>query len=202
MKRREDLGRVERQIGRLLQRNSRAAERYKIEVKEDESLACGLSFSWSIRPEWEEWAGRTEGCYILRTNISDWTPEELWQTYVQLSQAEDAFRTQKTQLSIRPISHQKKERVQAHILVCFLEPCLGVRVNSKRSVGCSTRGGAIGSPSNGCPNMRPSSTISSPSDAISKPDHLANQTFTDAAALKADQRAQFALLAQYRDVKI
>jgi len=124
MKRREDLGRVERQIGRLLQRNSRAAERYKIEVKEDEKLACGLSFSWSTRPEWEEWAVRTEGCYILRTNISDWSPEELWQTYVQLSQAEDAFRTQKTQLSIRPISHQKKERVQAHILVCFLAHAL------------------------------------------------------------------------------
>lgn len=124
MKKREDLGRVERQIGRLLQRNSRAAGRYKIEVNEDELRSCKISLSWSTRPEWEEWAMRTEGCYILRSNISDWTPEELWQTYVQLSQAEDAFRTEKSQLSIRPISHQKKERVQAHILVCFLAHAL------------------------------------------------------------------------------
>ncbi len=56
----------------------------------------------------------------MRSNVANWTAEELWQTYVQLCQAEDAFRIHKTQLGIRPIWHQKEERVQAHILVCFL----------------------------------------------------------------------------------
>src|SRR5204862_5022248 len=44
----------------------------------------------------------------------------LWQTYVQLTQAEAAFRIQKSELGLRPIWHHKAERVQAHILVCFL----------------------------------------------------------------------------------
>ena len=39
---------------------------------------------------------------------------------MQLTEAEAAFRIQKTDLQLRPIWHQKKERVQAHILVCFL----------------------------------------------------------------------------------
>ena len=45
---------------------------------------------------------------------------ELWRTYIQLTEAEAAFRIQKSELSIRPVWHQKAERVQAHILVCFL----------------------------------------------------------------------------------
>jgi len=54
------------------------------------------------------------------TNVAEWTPEELWRTYIQLTEAEAAFRIHKSDLSIRPIWHQKAERVQAHILVCFL----------------------------------------------------------------------------------
>ena len=57
---------------------------------------------------------------MLRTNIHDWSEEELWRTYIQLTEAEAAFRIHKSDLSIRPVWHQKAERVQAHILVCFL----------------------------------------------------------------------------------
>jgi transposase len=119
-KKKVERGGVDRQIGRLLQRNSRAAGRFTVEVKEDTTRACGLSFAWSTNAAWQRWAAATEGCYILRTNITDWTPEALWQTYIQLTEAEAAFRIQKSQLSIRPVWHQKKERVQAHIFVCFL----------------------------------------------------------------------------------
>lgn len=119
-KKKEESGQVERQIGRLLQRNTRAAGRFQVEVKEDATAACGLSVSWTINEAWSEWARRTEGCYVLRTNIRDWTPEALWQTYIQLTQAEAAFRIEKSELSIRPIWHQRAHRVQAHILVCFL----------------------------------------------------------------------------------
>ncbi len=66
----------------------------------------------------------TEGTYILRSNVTDWTPEELWHVYMQLTEAEAAFRIQKTELKIRPVWHQKEERVRAHILVCFLAYCL------------------------------------------------------------------------------
>jgi len=73
-----------------------------------------------VRPEWDDWAALSEGCYVLRTNVNDWTAETLWQTYIQLTEAEAAFRVHKSELSIRPVWHHRKERVQAHILVCFL----------------------------------------------------------------------------------
>jgi transposase len=115
-----DRGDIERQLGRLLQRNSRSAGRFEIKVIEDVTRAAGLRLEWRVRPEWDEWACLTEGCYVLRTNVSDWTPEMMWKTYVQLTEAEDAFRVHKTQLSLRPIWHHTGERVQAHVLVCFL----------------------------------------------------------------------------------
>jgi transposase len=114
---RETLG---RQIGRILGQNTRAAGRYHIQVLEDATRASGLRLVWSAKPEWDEWARHSEGTYLLRTNVSEWTSEELWRTYVQLTEAEAAFRIHKSDLSIRPIWHQKAERVQAHILVCFL----------------------------------------------------------------------------------
>ena len=57
---------------------------------------------------------------MLRTNLTDWEPQALWQTYIQLTQAEAAFRIHKSELSMRPVWHQKAGRVEAHILVCFL----------------------------------------------------------------------------------
>jgi len=118
--RRVDRDRVQRQIGRMLERNHRAAARYDIRTDEDPARPSGLRLVWSTRPEWEEWARYSEGCYILRTNIDNWSAEDLWRTYIQLTEAEAAFRIQKSELSLRPVWHQKAERVEAHILVCFL----------------------------------------------------------------------------------
>jgi transposase len=113
-------GKVERQLGRLLQRNSRAAGRYKIELVDDSERKAGFRLKWSACSDWDEWARHSEGTYILRTNVTDWTPQELWRTYVQLTDAESAFRIQKSDLSLRPVWHQKPERIKAHIFVCFL----------------------------------------------------------------------------------
>jgi hypothetical protein len=113
-------GPLERQLGRLLARNSRAAGRYAITLEADPTVAAGLRLTWTARPEWDDWAQSSEGCYVLRSNIPDWSPEDLWRTYIQLTEAEAAFRIHKSDLSIRPISHQREDRVKAHILVCFL----------------------------------------------------------------------------------
>jgi transposase len=113
-------GVLERQVGRLLERNSRAAGRYYISISEDKAVAAGVKLHWSKRREWEDWARLSEGTYILRSNIHDWTEETLWKTYVQLSEAEAAFRIQKSDLCIRPIWHHKQDRIKAHILICFL----------------------------------------------------------------------------------
>jgi hypothetical protein len=68
----------------------------------------------------DDWAALSEGAYVLRTNIEDWSGEQLWKAYIQLTQAEAAFRIHKDQLHLRPIWHQRADHVQAHILVCFL----------------------------------------------------------------------------------
>jgi transposase len=115
-----DRGKLERQIGRVLERNARAAGRYLIDLVEDPSRPAGVRLKWSARPDWDDWARHSEGCYLLRTNITDWDAEQLWRTYIQLSEAEAAFRIHKSELAIRPIWHQREDRVQAHILVCFL----------------------------------------------------------------------------------
>jgi transposase len=111
-------GALERQIGRLLERNARASARYSICLTEDKATPTGVKLKWSTRPEWDHWAKLTEGTYILRSNIHDWTDEQLWKTYIQLSEAEAAFRIQKSDLCIRPIWHHKQGRIKAHI--CFL----------------------------------------------------------------------------------
>ena len=113
-------GTIERQIGRLLGKNSRAAGKFLVRLVKDKKAPSRLRLQWSTCPDWNEWAQHSEGCYILRTNVSDWTADELWRTYIQLTDAESAFRIHKTDLSIRPIWHQKTDRVLAHIFVCFL----------------------------------------------------------------------------------
>jgi transposase len=119
-KRRLNPGVLERQIGRLLERHARAAARYAIAIEDDRNHDSGLRLNWTTHPEWDEWAHLSEGTYILRSNVHEWTDEELWQTYIQLTEAEAAFRIHKSELAIRPVWHQKAERIKAHILVCFL----------------------------------------------------------------------------------
>jgi transposase len=117
-KRRQRVGTVERRVGRLLEANSRAAGLFQVDVRE--RSGGGAEVVWRVIEEWRAWAELSEGCYLLRSNITDWSAEELWRAYIQLTEAEAAFRIQKGDLRIRPIWHQREERVEAHILVCFL----------------------------------------------------------------------------------
>jgi len=117
-KKKQKMGAIERRVGALLGSNTRAAGLFQVQV---EAGADGyVEFRWTKNEAWREWARRSEGCYMLRSNVADWSPEELWRAYIQLTEAEEAFRIQKSDLRIRPVWHQKQERVEAHILVCFL----------------------------------------------------------------------------------
>ncbi len=109
---------VEREVGRLLGQNTRAARIFEVNVtqRNDGSAA----FEWKKVKETRDWATLSAGCYLLRTNVTDWSDEELWKAYIQLTEAEEAFRIHKSDLKIRPIWHQKEDRVLAHIFVCFL----------------------------------------------------------------------------------
>lgn len=109
---------IAKRVGRLLGQNSRAAGLFETDIIKSSGGRAKLV--WRKVESWRNWAALSEGCYLLRTNIQDWSGEELWQAYIQLTEAEAAFRIHKSNLKIRPIWHHKTERVQAHILVCFL----------------------------------------------------------------------------------
>ena len=110
---------INRQIGRILQANQRAAARFEVRLIDSASPA-GFHLQVAHNAAFDDWAALSEGAYLLRSNITDWSDEQLWKAYIQLSQAEAAFRIHKDQLRVRPIWHQRADRVQAHILVCFL----------------------------------------------------------------------------------
>jgi transposase len=117
-KQKRDPQKVEREVGRLLGQNTRAARLFEVTVKTTKAGHARLE--WQKLEAVREWATLSAGCYLLRSNVSDWNDEELWKAYIQLTEAEAAFRVHKSDLTIRPIWHQKEDRVLAHILVCFL----------------------------------------------------------------------------------
>lgn len=108
---------IDRRIGKIMAKNSRAAGLFEVKVKQTGGRAV---VSWTKNEKWRDWATLNEGCYLLRTNVTDWSAEDLWQAYIQLTEAEAAFRIHKSDLRVRPVWHQKEDRVLAHIFVCFL----------------------------------------------------------------------------------
>ncbi len=110
---------MNRQIGRILQQNQRSAARLAITLEPD-GCPAGFRLGVVYNDAFDDWAALSEGAYLLRSNICDWSDQQLWKAYIQLTQAEAAFRIQKDQLNLRPIWYQREDRVQAHILVCFL----------------------------------------------------------------------------------
>ena len=69
---------------------------------------------------------RREGRYLLRTNLTETDPVKLWNYYLQLVVVEEAFRTLKGDLALRPIFHQESTRIEAHVFIAFLAYCLHV----------------------------------------------------------------------------
>lgn len=112
----KDKQKIERQIGRLLERNYRAAALFTVTVSGDEKLCIEIKKN----EERLQWTRETTGSYILRTNWKETDPKTIWNTYIKLTEVEDAFRTTKHDLGMRPIFHQREDRTQAHVLVCFL----------------------------------------------------------------------------------
>jgi len=111
---------AERRVGRWLGRYPAAERCHLVEVLQDETGRKAIGLRVEEREAPATWAEQSHGAYLLRTNCTEQDPVKLWTWYIQLTQAEDAFRVSKHDLHLRPVFHQKTERVDAHILVCFL----------------------------------------------------------------------------------
>lgn len=119
----KDRAKIERVLGRLQAAYASVADLYEMAVREEDG---SVRLHWTLIEERRAWRDAREGAYLLRTNLEGQTAEELWTKYIQLTEAEAAFRALKSELAIRPLFHQLEHRVKAHILVAFLGYALWV----------------------------------------------------------------------------
>jgi len=106
-------------IGRLREQHRRVASDYKIEVIADEEKINATAIEWKREPQSEQ-KDQHCGVYCLRTNIKDWSEQQLWTTYTMLTEIEATFRSLKTDLGLRPVYHQKEDRVTGHLFITLL----------------------------------------------------------------------------------
>src|SRR5205085_2655484 len=119
----KDRNKMERRLGRIQASHPQVNDLYDVAVRDSRN---GLRLTWSIKEDRKLWHGLREGAYMLRTNLQVGSAEELWSRYMQLTEAETSFRALKSELSIRPLFHQREPRVKAHVLVAFLGYALWV----------------------------------------------------------------------------
>jgi hypothetical protein len=89
------------------------------------------SFTFALNRKKLRTTRRREGRYLLRTNLTDNDPAQLWQYYIQLVAVEEAFRNLKGDLAIRPIFHKDEKRIEAHIFIAFLAYCMQITLTRR-----------------------------------------------------------------------
>ena len=105
---------------------SQTAGRPKKAQKAPRAKAEAVTFTFTLERQQLRQMYRREGRYLLRSNLTGTDPAALWQHYITLTQIEEAFKSLKGDLGVRPIFHQKDDRIEAHIFVAFLAYCLHV----------------------------------------------------------------------------
>jgi transposase len=115
----KNYAKVLERIGRLREKNSRVAQDYRIEVIADDEKNNAIRIEWKRDPKGNQ-KDQHSGVYCLRTNIPDWSEEQLWSTYIMLTEIEATFRSLKTDLGLRPVFHHKEDRVTGHLFITLL----------------------------------------------------------------------------------
>jgi transposase len=103
-------------VGRLKERYPKATRLVTISVARRGRPAV----DWHWKAEAIRNAVAQDGAYLLQSNYTHWSPEAFWETYIQLTVAERAFRTLKSELKLRPMWHQLDRRVEGHVMICVL----------------------------------------------------------------------------------
>lgn len=119
----KDRHKMERRLGKIQARHSQVNDLFAVALRDTPE---GVRLFWEIQKERQTWRDLREGAYMLRTNLQAESAQELWSQYMQLTEAEASFRALKSELSIRPLFHQKEPRVKAHVMVAFLGYALWV----------------------------------------------------------------------------
>jgi hypothetical protein len=131
----KDRNKMERRLGRIQARHPQVNDLFEVTLRD---TPAGLRLEWEMKKDREAWRDLREGAYMLRTNLQADSAEQMWSMYMQLTEAEASFRALKSELSIRPLFHQKEPRIKAHIMVAFLGYALWVTLKhllQRRSAG-------------------------------------------------------------------
>jgi transposase len=124
----KDRYKMERRLGRIQARHAQVNDLFDVTLRD---TPAGVRLVWEMKAERKAWRDLREGAYLLRTNLQANSAEELWSKYMQLTEAEASFRALKSELSIRPLFHQKEPRVKAHVLLAFLGYALWVTLKHR-----------------------------------------------------------------------
>jgi transposase len=119
----KDRYKMERRLGRIQARHPQVNDLFEVTLRD---APAGIRLVWKMKEDRKAWRVLREGAYMLRTNLQADSAEQMWSMYMQLTEAEASFRALKSELSIRPLFHQKEPRVKAHVLVAFLGYALWV----------------------------------------------------------------------------
>lgn len=119
----KDRNKMERRLGRIQARHPQGNDLFEVSLRD---TPAGVRLRWEMKKDREAWRDLREGAYMLRTNLQADSAQQMWSMYMQLTEAETSFRALKSELSIRPLFHQKEPRVKAHVLVAFLGYALWV----------------------------------------------------------------------------
>jgi transposase len=137
-KRLGELAQMELSRDQLLLKLGAARQQYpaawrlvQVQVPAQDQPASRPNFSYTLRKDKLRQVLRREGRYLLRSNLSEKEPEQLWRLYIQLTQVEAAFKDLKDDLALRPIFHSLEQRIEAHIFVSFLAYCLQVQLRAR-----------------------------------------------------------------------
>lgn len=114
----KDKEKINKKIGYLNCKYPRVAKLFNIEIKGNKDK--GFQLKWNINNEQKEKKVLVDGRYVLRTNQKELQDKDIISIYTMLSKVEKSFRYLKSELLIRPIYHQKKDRVRGHIFITIL----------------------------------------------------------------------------------
>ena len=126
-----DRDRLLMKIGAAKKEAGNAARLVELSLPLPHQTVTTETFHFSLCKDKLRKVRKQEGQYLLRSNLTGEDPATLWKYYIQLVEVEQAFKTLKMDLSLRPIHHQKDERIEAHIFVAFLSYCLQVTLQQR-----------------------------------------------------------------------
>ena len=113
------LAKITERVGRLKQKCRGVGQHYRIEYQSDDSGKKITALTWTKKPI-PGTQMSDPGVYCLRSNEISWTEEQLWRTYMTLTDLEAVFRSLKSELGLRPIFHHKEARSDAHLFISVL----------------------------------------------------------------------------------